>query len=239
MAFHLEQDENGNPVVLLANVPNAGVSNVDTNAKSGNANHDVRSGKFGSGAKKAQDKAQRDLQNPSEVPAQQKTNPAIDPQTMDLLRRRSDLVRAGAREIHELGPGDVQDFLAGRVTDPSQVDVQAFLHDVHEARLSDIVDILDSRLRKSSAAMLTTRRLVKVAAPKAWIGTAFNGLQDDDVISVLKRLEARGHASKEILKTALGNIRDAGRREALQSAFALDDKPPAPATTTEPKVTAS
>lgn len=216
----LVRDDEGT-LVLLANVPGAGVSRADPDARGGNPRHDIRSGKFAPGARRAQDKAQRDLQNPS-ARQPRATRQGADPTALDAQRRRDDAVRDAARTLGRLDPGTIEGFLQDRAVDPGAVDVQAFLLDVQEARLDDIADMLHDRLAGAGGGIISGRGKVRVKGPRSWIRTAFNGLEDDDVVSVVRRLEARGHDPADILKTVMSNINSPERRERLNSTFGLD-----------------
>lgn len=160
--------------VELAEVPSAGVSNIDPNAKSGNPRHDVRSGKFG------------------DAPGDQNQDPQppnIDPLEWARLR---DAVRDAARQFEDFGEGEAKEFLSARARDPSQVDMQQFLTMVRSAHLDDLSDILDEQIRATGILPRASRR-VTVKAPKGYVRKALNGLDADEIAQVMHRLEARGH----------------------------------------------
>lgn len=197
-------DDNGYPI-LLADVPNSGASTVDPDATSGNPRHDTSSGKFGSGA------AQGD---PVEgLPAN------VDDQ--NAYFRQLDAVRDIAREMDDIASGDIQDLLAGRLKRPlEQAEIDQFLASVRAQRLNDLVDMLDASFRSLIDTVKQGRRKVKVTAPRGWVRKVFNGLTDDEILSVVNRLEARGHKREDLQRTVLGRIRKADRKDALGARLA-------------------
>lgn len=170
-------DEHG---LRLADVANAGVSKVDPNAKSGNPNHDLRSGKFGAGGKGPE--------------SDMATAPNTSPE--DQLRM-NDAIREAAREFDDPEIGDVQEFIRGRAKAPDQVDVQAFLGLVREQRINDLVDILDSQIRKGGS-LTRGRRKVRLSAPRGYIRGLMRRVDSDTVAQIFSRLEAMGHDQKDV-----------------------------------------
>lgn len=173
---------NGKTIILLADVPNAGVSNVSTTQRSGNRRHDSRSGKFspGGGRKPAAKGG---------LPDQQ-----VDHHE---LRRMLDAVRDAAREFDTPDEGDVREFLKGRAADPSKVNVADFLARVKQQRLDDVADLVDQQMR-SSGPLKQGRRKVTLRAPRGFLKRAIGGLDADQIAEVMHRLEARGHDAAEV-----------------------------------------
>lgn len=165
--------------VIMADVPNAGIARRDPNAASGNPQHDVRSGKFGTGGGK---KPQQ------QVPA------GSDPLE---YARMLDAVRDAAREFDNPMIGDIEEFLKGRAKNPEVVDAQAFLSLVQKQRMDDLVDLLDSSMRRSGI-LSRGRRKVRVVAPKGYLKKLIHSLQDDQLAQVFHRLEAMGHKPNQI-----------------------------------------
>lgn len=197
------EDKNGFPL-WLADVPDAGTSTVDPDASSGNPRHDVSSGKFGSGS------AQGDpVEN---VP------PNEDVQTY--LRQR-DAVRDIAREMDELAQGDIAELLAGRLTRPlATEEMDQFLRQVRLQRIDDLVDMLDWQLRNLIETVQRGRRRVRLTAPRGWIRKTFNAMTDDEVLSVINRLEARGHNRADLQRSILGRIKKSDRADKLGARLA-------------------
>lgn len=172
------RDENGTPVLLLADVPSAGVSNISTTQKSGNKAHDARSGKFGvtSGKK------------PKQQPADSKE-----------LHRMLAAVRDAAREFDNPSEGDLREFLKGRAAHPDRVDIQNFMEQVKQQRLVDLADMLDQQFR-STGPMKQGRRKVRVSAPRGFVRKSLRNLTPDDVSHIGHLLITRGHSEEEVSK---------------------------------------
>ncbi len=172
-----------NGYVLLADVPNAGSTTTDANARSGNPNHDTRSGKFGSGGPPIDRKpeAQRGNADPIE------------------FKRMLDAARDAARLFDLPNEEDIKEFLAGRARNPEQVDIPAFLKLVEEQVMDDLVDLLSQQFRKGSSTGEGLRK-VKVSAPKGYLRKTLNSLQPEQAKELSERLIARG-ADKERVAT--------------------------------------
>lgn len=191
--------------MLLADVPNSGASTTDPDAASGNPKHDTSSGKFASGTKEGGEPAPN-------VPPNEDANAFF---------RQLDAVRDLAREMDDVESGDVQDFLAGRVKRPlTPEEIQAFIAQVRVQRLDDLVDLLDAQFRNLIENVKRGRRRVKITAPRGWVRKTFNGLTDDEVLSVINRLEARGHSREDLTRTVLGRIRKKDRADAIGTRLA-------------------
>lgn len=196
---HKTIDDKGFPM-LLADVPNAGSSTTDPDAASGNAQHDTRSGKFAPGSQQG---------DPVEGV------PAGTPDVQAYLRQR-DAVRDIAREMDELASGDIQDLLSGRLTRPlEQEEITSFLTQVRQQRLDDLVDMLDWQFRNLIENVKRGRRRVRLTAPRGWVRKVFNSMTDEEVLSVINRLEARGHSRESLQRTLLGRIKKKDRQEAI------------------------
>jgi hypothetical protein len=204
MTTRFEIDEHGFPIVL-ADVPNAGASTTDPDAASGNPEHDVNSGKFAPGTKEGGEPV-------TNVP------PHEDAQA---YLRQLDAVRDLAREMDDVEAGDIQDLLAGRLTRPlAPEELEAFIAQVRVQRLNDLVDLLDHQFRNLLENVKRGRRKVKITAPRGWVRKVFNGLTDDEVLSVVNRLEARGHSREDLQRTVLGRIRKKDRADAIGARLA-------------------
>lgn len=133
--------------------------------------------------------------------------------------RRQDAVRDAAREMDFMEEGDVRDFLRGRAAHPDNVDVRAFLRDVQEQRLDDLADILDYGLREKVAGMRRSRRWVRLVAPKGWTTRVFSKLEDDDLLTLSRRLVRRGWSGEDIEEHVIGRVTDEERRERIIRRF--------------------
>jgi hypothetical protein len=194
-------DRNG---VQLANVPNAGVSRRNADTDSGNANHDIRSGKFAPGGR----------------PDQRPTAPAnVDPLE---YQRMLDAVRDAAREFDGFDEGDIREFVSGRANAPDVVDIRQFMEMVTEQRKSDLVDMLDQILRVYGSAP-RGRRKVRVSAPKGFIRKSLNGLDPDDLANVMHRLEARGHTTEDVERFFEGRTKNLDRAKERRDTLTASD----------------
>jgi len=200
-------------VIFLARAPGQVADNSTANtgasvirgARSGNKNFDPGSGRFAKGS--GGTSPTQDIQvNPIVV------NRSGLPQGVDqaVWEKRLDTVREAAREFEEMDASDVTDFLAGRVQDLSQVNVDQFLADVRAQRLDDLVDILDDKVRSST---------VRIKAGQRWTNKVFNGLTDTEAQSVVTRLLNRGWSADQIKKHVTSKVKDESRRQALEQAI--------------------
>lgn len=177
-------DEDGFPI-LLADVPDAGVSQVASGQQSGNPRHDVRSGKFGPGGG-GNGNGPRP-QQPAAAPQ------GVEPQEW---ARRLDQVRLAAREFEQFAPDDIKAWLRGKTNkELSDEEINHFLADVRSQQLDDLVDILDTNIRRS-----VTRRVVKITAPRGYTKKTMGALSDEEIHGMLDRLKARGWSIDEIDK---------------------------------------
>lgn len=206
--------ERSNGKVVLADVPNANISRTDSNARSGNPRHDVRSGKFGSGGNGG---GRRGAPKPANVDDLQ-------------FARMLDKIRLAARQLKgEVGVEQVQSWLKGKVSNPAEVDPNGFLQQVQAQRMNDLVDAIDTRLRGGGL----LGKSIRVTSTRGFIQGALKQLDANQVADLAHRLEALGHSEKNIIKF-LGkrvpqDMLDAGteRRAALRASqdFILDEIP--------------
>lgn len=197
-------DERGN--IVLADVPNAGASRVDSNARSGNPRHDVRSGKFGAGGN-------QQVQRPA-PPAN------VDPVE---YARMFDAVREAAREFDNPQEGDIRDFIKGRANAPDQVDIQQFLQQVVEQRKNDLVDLLDQSMR-SSGPLSRGRRKVRLSAPRGYMRRLVGSLDEDQLAEVMHRLEAMGHDRADVDAFFNGRHENVDNAKTRRDAISASDK---------------
>lgn len=140
----------------------------------------------------------------------------VDP---EVWNRRMDMVRAAARENDSMSEGDAKQFLKAHVKDISLVDVDSFLADVRQHRMDDLLDILDQQTRPKVVGMEISRRMVKVSAPKGFARRVFNGLSDEEVITLIKRLEGRGYDPEDLTKFVISGITSEERRTKLDQLY--------------------
>lgn len=171
----MEFDNHGK--VILADVPNAGVSRVDPNAKSGNPRHDARSGKFGGGGA-----GRRGAPRPANADAL-------------AFARMVDKVRLAAQQLKgQPGVEDIQKWLKGKVDNPGQVDAEGFLQMVQAQRMSNLVDAIDSRMRSKGLA----NKGIRVVASRGFIKNILKELTPDQIADVAHRVESLGHQGKDV-----------------------------------------
>lgn len=161
--------------VELANVANAGVSNLDPNARSGNPRHDARSGKFGTGKTEKQQAA---------APP-----PNTDPKE---FARLLDAVRSAARTLGTIDEKTITEFVHGRAAAPDQVDIARFLNMVKEQRKTDLTDAIDQILGGNN------QKLVKLTASRGNLKKLVSGATPDDLAEVMHRLESMGHPKDKV-----------------------------------------
>lgn len=154
-------DRNG---ILLADVVGSGVAKASASTKSGNPNHDTRSGKFGGGG----------------APAKKNNAPAnVDPAA---YARYRDAVREAARKFAgNVTPENLQSFIKQRAANPSAVNIQQFAQLVGQQQMEDVIDALD-----------TNHGGLKITAPQGYVKKILAGLSDSDVSEIVARLKARG-----------------------------------------------
>jgi hypothetical protein len=185
--------------VLMADVPNAGVSRQDTNARSGNPRHDVNSGKFGDGGGRA-----RRNTTPANVNAK------------DFARMR-DAVREAARQFKgALTIENIQSFINKRASNPNAVNVQQFAQLVQQQQMDDLVDAITGKAHGG----------VKLNVPRDYIKKVLAGLSDDDVAEIVARVQARGikdphlNIGKALDKTRRDSVKE--KHAALQASDAVE-----------------
>lgn len=192
-------DDNGYPL-MLANVPGSGVLvRSKTNQTKGNKFHDARSGKFGSG--------------PSSQSRQPKTIDKTRIADSEQLQRYYDSVRDIARKFQHIDEGDVRKFLEGRVSDINQVDLNQFMQKAREQRMNDVVDVLSTDISSGS------RKEVRIKAPKKFVNESFRGLSDDEIVSIAKRIEARGNDHDTVISSIIDKISDPDRKAKIQGSL--------------------
>jgi hypothetical protein len=218
--LEIDHDAGGYPILLAVRAPGqvaaqttSGAS-VLRGARSGNANADPASGRFASGKRKKPGESIVDV-NPLVV------NRMGIPQgvTPEEWERRLDAIRDAAREFEEMGLGDAKEFLRGRVADLSKVDLEAFLAEVREQRIDDLIDVLDHQLRSQVVGNDRARRFVRLQAPRGFTKRLFASLTDDEVLKVATRLSNRGWDVDDLVDNVISRVNKQERRTALETKF--------------------
>lgn len=146
--------------------------------------------------------------------------PGIDP---DEWARRMDAVRDAAREFDFHQQGDLHEWLKGRTKrdlDPDELD--AFARDIRAQRIADLVDVIDHSMRRKIALRARGRRMVRVVPPKGFVQRSINGLEDDELSDIVRRLEARGLDRTLASIDIISRIRSPERRTLLQGQLGVD-----------------
>lgn len=133
--------------------------------------------------------------------------------------RRVDAVRDAAREMDFMSEADAREYLQGRASSPELVDLGAFLRDVEEQRIDDLVDILDYSLREKVDGMRRSRRWVRLVGPKGWTQRVFSKLTDEDILTVASRLERRGWKPDDLVDYVIGRVKNEERRDKIVSRY--------------------
>lgn len=210
-------DEKGFPILLAVRKPGQVAAQPDPSgaviirgARSGNPQADPATGRFaGSGGTATQ----------PEEEVVQITRTLPQGMTEEVYERRQDIVRDAARELDDMDAGDAKDFLKGRVANLAQVNIDLFLRDVRAQRLDDLLDILDAQMRSRVAGMRRSRRFVRMAAPKGWTKRVFAGLDDNEVLKLVKRLEGRGWDPEDLTQHVIKRVTNEERRTKLEQLY--------------------
>lgn len=142
----------------------------------------------------------------------------------DEWHRRMDAVRDAAREFDSMSLQDAKEFLQGKTArELTQSELEAFLHDVHMHKLSDLVDVLDNTIRKSVADKFRARRTVRVVPPRGWVKRTLAALEDEDIAILHSRLTTRGFSEEELDKYLIGRYPEE-RRAKLDSLISRPNK---------------
>lgn len=211
-----EVDDSGFPVLFAARAPgqvatqqNSGVV-IHRGAASGNPNADTGSGRFtgkGGGTVKVQGQ---------DVVVTQQTSNLPQGVTAEQWQKRQDIVRDAARQIKDIDPAGAKAFLAAHPNvDASKVDVDSFVADVKAAMLDDLTDALNQQLHGGLTEVRMGNRRIK---------SVFNGLDDAQAESVVKRLEGRGWKPEDIRSRIVERIANGTRKSHLEQLYGEPDK---------------
>jgi hypothetical protein len=152
--------------------------------------------------------------DPSEPEPPSSVPPGVDPEEWG---RRLDAVREAAREFDPQAEEDLREFLKGRTRrELSEKEIEKFMEDVKRARLSDLVDVLDTSIRRRIAKRARGRRMVRVVPPRGYLRRTLAHLEDQDVAELHRRLEARGFSPEELESHLINRYPDP-RREQIKS----------------------
>lgn len=215
-------DENGYPIMLAARAPGqvaaqptgSGVQ-IRRGAVSGNPNADPANGRF-AGKKVTNAKLQQDITAPQSATTRSGIPQGV---TVDQWNKRIDLVREAARSSDSMTAAQAKSFLKGNVADINSVDLDTFLADVRSQHIDDLVDIFDQQLRTKIENMEDSKQEVKVSAPSGYTKAIMNGLNDDEVFSLLVRMEGRGWKPADLETAVVSKITDKARADKLAQRY--------------------
>jgi hypothetical protein len=129
--------------------------------------------------------------------------------------RRMDAVRSAAREFEPQEMEDIREWLQGKTNkELTEDEIKQFLADVREARVDDLVDILDTSIRRREALRKRGRRQVKVVPPRGWVRRTLANLEDNEIVELHRRLGSRGFSEEELEKHLINRYGEE-RREKL------------------------
>lgn len=120
--------------------------------------------------------------------------------------RAQDAVRDAGREHQVMSGGDVREFIKARAENPDAVDPEAFQRHAREQRHTDVLDILDARMRRGNPITSRGRSAVKVVAPRGWVQRTISDMSLEEADALADRLKARGHDDAQIQKHLLDKL---------------------------------
>jgi hypothetical protein len=216
----IDIDDNGAPILLavrkpgqVAAQPDASGAIVRRGAQSGNPNFDPITGKFAGKKLRKLEVIQQagDVVQQGAVPMRSGVPNGVSPHVWE---RRMDVVREAARLTDYMDAVSITSFLAEKVADVAQVDINAFMTDVRAQRIADLVDSLEAKVKGRQA-----KQPVRVVAPGRWTTRVFNELTQAEALSLVKRLEGKGWDAADITKHVVGKMKNKELRDFLEQSY--------------------
>lgn len=203
----------GFPVMMATRAPGQVAAQPDPSgvtilrgARSGNPKADPVTGRFAGGKVGRTAKGQG-----GDVVVTQQTSTLPQGVTQEQWDKRRDIIRDAARSLAETNPEAAKKFLQAHPNVAAdQVNMEMFLRDVREQRVSDIIDVLHQSANGGLIRMQASARVTK---------RVFNQLDDSEMVRVMKRLEGLGWEPDVINKEIIGNMADKSRRAALEQVY--------------------
>jgi len=193
--------DDGSPALLLQ-----GATIRDHDTKSGNPNHVIGSGKFGSGP------GQKDRRKTGVDRRVAPSRRSGDGQRPDQIRRRDAVVDA-AREVEDItDERSMREFMRRRWTGTramTDADVTSFIADVRSQRIDDVIDALDNRVRSG---VLKRSKVANISFPRGWVKATMRGLTDPEILQVLNRLRSRGWSEQDVRQHVVNRFDDDRKR---------------------------
>lgn len=135
-----------------------------------------------------------------------------------------DIVRTAAREVGNMDTQQANDYLKGRVSDLSKVDVGQFVFDVRAQLLDDVTDVIDAQLRGQAPNKSSAQKVVRLAAPRGWLKNMYGTVQDAELVQVVQRLETRGYSLDVLLRRVVSKVGDPERIKKIKAALGQNVK---------------
>ena len=142
------------------------------------------------------------------------TPEGIDPEDW---AHHQDVIRDAARTMPEIDLGTANEFLAAH--NAADVPAEQFMKDVKEQQIDDLADVLSQQLHGKIEQVKRARSTVRVTAPSGWTKRVFAGLDDNEVLKLLTRLEGKGWDPEDIKKHVIGRIQNDERAAKIEQLF--------------------
>jgi len=205
--------EDGFPVMLATRAPGQVAAQPDPSgvtilrgARSGNPKADPVTGRFAGGKPGRGVKGQG-----GDVVVTQQTRNLPQGVTPEQWEKRQDIVRDAARQLAEINPEAAKAFLKAHPNVAAdQVNVDLFVRDCQEQRVSDLIDVINANANGG---------IIKVGATSTVTKRIFNQLDDAQMLRVTKRLEGLGWEPDAIRNDIIENMANKERRAALEQAY--------------------
>lgn len=157
----------------------------------------------------------------------------VDP---DDWAHHQDIIREAARTQPDIDLGTANQFLHDN--NAPDVSAEQFVKDVREQQIDDLADVLNQQMQGKIEQIKRARQAVRVTAPSGWTKRVFAGLDDNEVIKLLTRLEGKGWDPEDIKKHIVDKIKDPERAAKIQQLFG-QKKPKSGKKTPAPRVVAA
>lgn len=140
---------------------------------------------------------------------------ALDPAQLKLMQ---DAIRDAARQLN-LSKGEILNLLKERSkTSLSPIELDQFVQEVKNQRITDLIDYLDTNLHRSENHDLSKR--VRIQTPRGYLRRTFSALLKEDVQEVMERLQARGWSENIIQEKIVSQVPKKVRSQLEQPAKA-------------------
>ena len=128
-----------------------------------------------------------------------------------------DVIREAARTMPNIDLGTANQFLHDH--NAGDVSAEQFIKDVREQQIDDLADVLSQQLHGKIEQIKRARQTVRVTAPAGWTKNVFAGLDDNEVLKLLTRLEGKGWDPEDIKKHVIGRMQNTERAAKIAQLF--------------------